>query len=164
MGCLIRVAREEPPSLKATFERDVDRWPRGLKARAGRIWLAQGAADLIAELVEHQDVGCKGVLRIEGTGPERPLLVAHAGQAVPGFQHVHLESLRIAEKRDPGRRIETRSEDRDRESLGDDNVFAVVWIEHCCVVRTERVRYRRRLGNGRYRQERRKCDRRGQTS
>src|SRR5437588_5184373 len=42
---LIGVRREQPPSLKATLERDIDRRPCSLKARAGRIWLAKGTSD-----------------------------------------------------------------------------------------------------------------------
>src|SRR6266704_2944268 len=106
MGRLIGVRREEPPSLKAALECDVDRRSCGLKADARRGGLAQGAADSFSVLVEYQDVGRERVFRIEVTGPESPLFVAQAGQAMPGFEHIHLEFLRIAEEGDPGRRIQ----------------------------------------------------------
>src|SRR5436190_22851531 len=108
MGCLIGVRREEPPSLKATFERDVDRRPRGLEPATGCGGLRQ-LAELCPGLVENQDVRRERVIRIESTANfHRILFVAYAGQAVSRLQHIYFESLGIAEKRDPRRKIQPR--------------------------------------------------------
>ena len=133
VGCLIGVGGEEPSALEAAFERDVDRRTRGLKAAgldaaaSGR--LPQGACDLVAVLVEHQNVGGKRVARIEIPRPETPLFVAYAGQAVPRFQHVHLELLCIAEECDPRRHVQTLGEDRDLEPRGKNDVLASTWVK-----------------------------------
>src|SRR5437899_8380965 len=99
MGRLIGVRGEEPPSLKATFERDVDRRPRGLKA-AGLGGAAPGGlgqrAEQFPSLVEYQDVGCERIGGTEGTTNDRRLLVAYAGQAMTGFQHIYFKFLGIA--------------------------------------------------------------------
>src|SRR5229473_991244 len=109
VGRLIGVRREEPPSLKAAFERNVDPRPRCLEA-AGLRGAAPGRlgqfADLYPVLVEYQDVGRERVIRIEGTTNfGRTLLVADARQAVSGLEHIHLELLRIAKERDPRRKF-----------------------------------------------------------
>src|ERR1700730_12074629 len=111
MGRLIRVGGEEAPSLEATFERDVDRRPRRLKAPLSRR-LTERVSDLFPGLIEHQDIGGERIARIKIAGTKTRLLVAFAGKAVSRLQLVHLEFLRIAEKGDPGREIETGGEHR----------------------------------------------------
>jgi hypothetical protein len=47
--------------------------------------------------------------------------------------------LRIAAERDPGREIETLGKDRDVESVGNDDVFAIAGVEQHLLAGTQRI-------------------------
>src|SRR6202162_5287586 len=122
---LIGVGCEQATALQPVFEGKIDDRTFGLKSGAGRIWLRQWPPDLGAVLIKDEDVGSERVLRVEIAGPKRALLVADTRQPVPGFEHEHLEPLAIAEKRDAGRSIQARGEDRNLEPRRNGDVLPV---------------------------------------
>jgi hypothetical protein len=65
VGRLVRIGGKQPPALEASFERDIDRRPFGLKAGALCVRFAQRSGDFAPVLVEDKDVGGKRVCRIE---------------------------------------------------------------------------------------------------
>src|SRR5262249_47041937 len=98
---LVRVGGEEPPAAESSLERDVDGGTRRLESAAASGGLAQRTGDLVTVLIEDEDVGRHRVVgRCDATEDRVVLVVAAAGQAVPGFEHVHLERVRAADERD----------------------------------------------------------------
>src|SRR5207249_1868919 len=99
VGGLVGVRGEEPTALHAVLKGDVDGRAFGLKACVTRIEgrrLAKGPSDLVAVLIEHQNIGRHGVGRREDTAERgMRLLVARTRQAVPRLEHVDLELLRV---------------------------------------------------------------------
>src|SRR5712691_5917287 len=53
---LVRIRSEEPPSLAAPLERDVDRRAVRQETDAARRWLGERRTHPVPALVEHQDV------------------------------------------------------------------------------------------------------------
>src|SRR5438045_8887483 len=76
------------------------------------------------------------------------------------LQHIDLEVLLVAAKRDPGGKVEAGFEDRDRETRWHDDVLAGIWIEKRRVIRAQWVGHRscrcktRHREDGRERQHR----------
>src|SRR5262249_8712072 len=116
MGCLIGVGREQPATLEAALEADVDRWSGWLEPAAATCRLSNRSGDFFTALVEDQDVGRERVRLIENPAGPRALFVADAGQAMPRFEHKDLKLVLVAKEGDPGRHVQTLGEDRDRET------------------------------------------------
>src|SRR5689334_13848281 len=111
---LVRVGREESSTREAVLERDVDGRSFGLQPRAIGVRLRQRPCDLLAVLIEHEDVGRERVRGVEVAAAERRLIVAPARKSVPGFEHEYLESPASTAEGDPGREVQSCLEDGDR--------------------------------------------------
>src|SRR5438045_3733103 len=115
VGRLIGIGREEPPSRKTLNEPDIDGRSLGLETAPIGGGLGQRTAELSSVFVEYQYVRRERVIRSKLTTRPQRLVVADAGQAVPGFKHVYLEVVRVAAKGDPGWGVQAGGENRRRE-------------------------------------------------
>src|SRR6516225_2833034 len=114
--------------------------------------LAKRPTDQFPDLVEYQDVGGKRIVGGELTARPGSFVIAHARQAVPGFEDEHLEPAGVAEKGDTGRSIETSGKYRRREPWGQIDRRRQSRIKEGGVVHTVRgsrgVGHDLRLGDG----------------
>ena len=76
MGRLVRVGREQPSASEAVLEPDIHCRACRLQATLGSR-LGQRLADLLAVLIEHQNIRRERVVRVELAFAEAVLLIAH---------------------------------------------------------------------------------------
>src|SRR4051812_8275375 len=137
---LVRIRSKQRPAVEIVLERETDGGTIGLKATARGRGLAQWTGDLVAVLVEDQQVGCERIVGGELADPGYlGVVVALAGQAGARLEHHHLEAVLVADEGDVGRHVEPLREHLDLVALRYDDALAVPGFVEGRFIRTDRI-------------------------